>query len=401
MDSHRGGRPSQVRPRPSNGRSTRVKVRPVTPDPTRLARYRRIERRRGLPLVAKGLLAVAVLAMGGFIVWAGGGGVGPFVASAVEGFGGFVQTVGTAVGSTPPTEAPAVSEAPVIAVPDQPYVNADTVDVTVTIPLAVTGKADTKVRLWVTLKDAPPAVLAEAAVGATSVLVIPDVPLASGRNDLQATIVGPGGESERSAVVTWVMDDIKPAVTIISPKDGSSVSKTSTTIKGKTQARSTVRLANDVNGAVATVQAGSDGLWQATIAIGEGPNTITVTITDPAGNVNTADLTLRHGSGVLRANLTASAYQFKASSLPKNVTFTVTVTGPDGGPLAGAQALFAVTVKGLGPIVSDVMLTDARGKATFTMTIPPGAMTGSGLAVVQITTDSSLTATDRQVITIK
>ena len=51
MDSRRGGRPPQVRPRPDSfGRPFRPKVRPVAPSPQRLARHRRIDRRRGLPL---------------------------------------------------------------------------------------------------------------------------------------------------------------------------------------------------------------------------------------------------------------------------------------------------------------------------------------------------------------
>ena len=72
MDPRHGGRAPQVRrrPSPSSGKR-RVKARPVEPSPTRLTRYRRIERRRGLPFAAKALLATSIVVMGGFIVWAG------------------------------------------------------------------------------------------------------------------------------------------------------------------------------------------------------------------------------------------------------------------------------------------------------------------------------------------
>jgi hypothetical protein len=366
-----------------------------------MSQYRRLERRRNLPLVAKALLATSILALGGFIVWAGSGGVGPLLASVVHGFGGFVQSVGTAVGSTAPTEAPLVSGAPAISAPEQAYTNVDAVDITVTVPASITGKAGYTVRIWVTLPGTPRTKVAEAAVGATSVLVIPNVALAKSRNDLQASILGPGGESELSPVVSWVLDTVKPKVTVTSPKDGASVSKDTATVKGKTQADSTVRLANDVNGAITTVQAGTDGLWTASIAIGQGTNTIGITVTDPAGNENTGTLTLRRGSGELKVVLTGSAYRLKAKGLPKQLTFTATVTDPGGGRLAGATALFTVSVPGLEAIVSGEIRTDSSGVATFTTSIPKGAMPGSGLATVLITTGATTTATDRQVLTVE
>ena len=108
MDPRRGDRPSQVRPRPpSTGRPAPVRTRSVTPSPTRLTGYRRIERRRGLPLVMKAFLALSVVMLGAAILWAGSGQVGPFISSVVKGFGGFVSQVGVVAGSPKPTDAPA------------------------------------------------------------------------------------------------------------------------------------------------------------------------------------------------------------------------------------------------------------------------------------------------------
>ena len=42
------------------------------------------------------------------------------------------------------------------------------------------------------------------------------------------------------------------------------------TIKGKSQAGSAVRLQNGANGAIATVTAGKDGLWETVIAVANG-----------------------------------------------------------------------------------------------------------------------------------
>ena len=312
-----------------------------------------------------------------------------------------MQTVGSVVSSPAPTATPVTSDAPVVKAPDQAYVNATAVDVTVAVPKSIAGQAGYTVRLWVTLPGADPVVLTTAPVGATSILVIPAVPLSKGQNDLQASILGPGGESALSPIATWVFDNVKPKVQVTSPKDNASVTKPTVTIKGKTQPASTVRLVDDVNGATATTDADKDGLWSSAIAVGQGVNTVTITITDPAGNTNTGTLTLRHGSGQLTASLSGTAYRFKASKLPKRVSFTVIVTDPGGKRLAGATALFTVSVPGLQVIVSGQIKTNSSGSATFTTTIPKGAMPGSGLATVQVTTSGSRTATDRQVLTVQ
>jgi len=402
MDFRRGGRPSQVRPRPSPPvRLQPSKIRPLAPSPDRLARHRRIDRRRGLPLPIGAVLAVAVALLGLGIVWVGMGSVGPFVSSAVKGFGGFVANVGAAVSSTAPTAGPAVADAPTIVSPDQPYTNDDTVDISIDVPSAVTGSTQYTVRLYVAVKDQEPQVVAEQPVGPTSLLVLPDITLQAGRNDFQATIVGPGGESTKSPVATWVLDNSKPKLTIISPADGSSVKGVNVTVKGKTQAGSSVRLRNDLNGATTSVSADKNGLFSGRIAVAAGLNAISVTSTDPAGNPNEASITVRKGSGKLTAVLTASAYRFRAKGLPKSVSFTVDVTGPDGRPVKNATALFTVSVPGLEAIVSGEIATGGNGEATFTTTIPKGAMAGAGLATVLVTTGSYGEITDRQVLTVR
>lgn len=374
----------------------------MSPSPTRLSRHRRIERRRGLPLVARLLLGVAIVALGGFVLWAGSGSVGPFIASAVHGFGSFVTSAGASKSSATPLPSGQVSGAPVVEPPDQPYTNAASIDVTVHVPAAVAGLQGYTCRLWVTLPNAAPAIVTEVPIGATSVLVFPNVALVAGQNDLQASVVGPGGEGPRSAAATWILDTSKPKITIISPADGSSVAKGSTTIKGKTQAGSSVRLQDGANGATATATADSTGLFSVVLAISQGPNQVTITVTDPAGNGNTATLNLTRGTGQLGVTLTANAYTFKAANLPQTVVFTAVATGADGHRLVGAAALFTVSVPGLQAIVSSPVLTDANGVATFSTSIPKGAMAGGGLATVLVTPPAgTATATARQVLTVQ
>jgi hypothetical protein len=215
------------------------------------------------------------------------------------------------------------------------------------------------VRLYVTLEGEDPRLVVEEPVGGISVQVLGAVGLSAGRNDMQAAI----------------------------------------TVKGKSQAGAEIRLQNAANGAIATTVAGKDNLWETKLAIADGSNAITVTATDPAGNENTAKLNVRKGSGRLTANLTSSAYRFKASKLPKSITLSVAVTGPDGRRVAGATALFTISVPGLEAIVSGEVRTSKSGVASFTTTIPAGATPGGGLATVLVTSGSG-TTTDRQVLTI-
>lgn len=402
MDSRRGGRPPQVRPRPpSNGRPAPLRVHTASPSPVRLARHRRLERRRGLPVALKALLAVAITALGLAIVWTVSGGVGPFIDGAVRGFGGFVGRVGNIVSSPAPTAAPIVSGSPTIVAPANSYTNVETVDITVNLPADVVGHAGFTLRLWATLPDKPVAIIAEAPVGLTAAQIVPGVLLASGRNDIQASIKGPAGEGELSSLVTWVLDQVKPKITIVSPKDGSAVTKNTVTIKGTTQAQSVVVLRNDAGGATASATADKDGLFTVTIAVTTGVNGITITATDPAGNANSLVFNVRKGSGALQVSLSGTVYRFKAAKLPVSATFTVVVTGPDGRPLQGATALFTVTVPGLVAIVSGETLTGADGSASFTTQVPKGAMTGTGLASVLVTTPAAGSGTDRRVLTVQ
>ena len=107
--------------------------------------------------------------------------------------------------------------------------------------------------------------------------------------------------------------------------------------------------------------------------------------TDPAGNSNTATITVTKGAGKLHVTLTGTVYQFNSKRLPTNVKFTAVVVGADGKRVAGASALFTVSVPGLQPLVSSPITTNASGTATFSSTVPKGASAGSGLATVFIT----------------
>ena len=348
-------------------------------------------------------MAGGVLVLGWFCLLIGLGLIGPAASSMAGAVGGMVGSLThIAVAGPSSSAAGTASDAPVLEPPDAPTTNIASVDLTVQVPVAVVGQTGYSCRLYVAVGSAQPTVVTEAPVGGTATMVLPSVALAAGTNTFTATVVGPSGESAPSKPVSITLDVTKPKITVTSPKNGSSATGTSVTVQGKTQPASDVRLQNDANGATTNTTADDTGLFSAPIPIAAGPNNITITVTDPAGNGNTATVTVTKGTGTLRVKLSGSVYQFDSKRLPANVTFTAVVVGADGKRVAGATALFTVSVPGLQAVVSTPETTDASGTATFSTTIPKGATPGGGLATVLITMPSGTqTATDRDVLTVR
>lgn len=398
MTTRRDPRQTHVRPRPpSTGRPAPVKVRPRAPTPTRLSIHRPIQRDRGLPLVAKLGLLAAVALLGVTVLYVGAGGLGKAFAGITASLGGFVTSITAA--PTPKPSAFAVSDPPTLQQPTEPYTAESTVDLVVTVPSAVIGDASSRLRVYLALKDQAPSPIQEAPVAATAQTVIP-VELTKGINDFSVTIVGPGGESDPSLVVRYVLDQAAAKITIYSPKEGAAVNGTIVEIKGKTQARSSLIARNAANGTSTSGTAGTDGLFTLSLGISTGTNDITITGTDPAGNAKDLLLTVRRGSGVLTAVLGASDYRLSVADLPRDLTLTAAASDPDGNPLAGANITFTLSIPGI-PTVTQDLQTDEQGRASFTTPVPVGADPGQGSAAILLSSDEFGSAQDYTVITIE
>lgn len=384
--NRRGGRPSQVRPRPpSSGRPAPVKVRPRAPAPGRLAAHRPIDRRRGLPLIVRLALVVAVAALGFAVFSVATGGLNRVVAALGDGVDGFLDDL-RATPRPSPTIA-IVADAPLLEAPEEPYTNVPAVDLVVTVPQAVVGDADTILRLYLALPEQPLSTIDELPVGSTRRLVIPGVLLTPGRNDFSVTLEGPAGESESSPVVTYILDQTPPNIELASPKDGATINRPAVEIVGKTQGRSALVARNEANNASVIGAAESDGSFRLTLPIEPGTNGIRITVTDPAGNVAEQVIAVSRGSGKLAALVTANPVRSSRANLPRPLNITVAVTDPDGRPLEGAEVTFIVTVPGLPPVTSD-SVTRGDGKATFTTTLPEGADPGAiGISVLVTTSE--------------
>ncbi len=342
-------------------------------------------------------LVVAVVALGMGVYTVATGGLGR-VASAI---GDTVDGVLDRLTATPkpsPTQIVA-SDSPILEAPDEPYTNQPSVDLVVTVPREVVGDEDVVMRLYLALEGLDPAPIAELPVGTTPRMVIPDVALTLGRNDFSATLLGPGGESKSSPVVTWILDQTPPKIELSAPKDGATINRATIEVVGTTQGRSTLVARNDANNASVTGGAASDGSFRLTLPLDAGTNSVVVTSTDPAGNVGEVVVTVRRGSGVLVASVTATPVRLRLAQLPTPLRLTVSVTDPDGRPLAGAAVTFVVTAPGLPPVTFDTV-SGPDGKATFETTIAVGAVEGSlGVDVLVTTTEFGAT-TARTAITV-
>jgi glucodextranase-like protein len=250
----------------------------------------------------------------------------------------------------------------------------------------VVGAENTRIRIYVAIGKGDPGVVTEIPVGTSPRFLVPGISLSPGTNAFTATIVGPTDlESERSAAVIYILDKTKPKITISSPKANALINARSVKIIGQTQGRSALSAKNLTTNATVTGEADTKGAFSINVPIGTGSNQIELTVTDPAGNVNSATVTVRRGTGKLVAKLTASFYQVRLSKLPEPVTLTVTVTDPDGRALPGANVTFTLAVPSVPAIASSVLSTGADGKVSFTTTIPKGATVGqcSVTAIVQ------------------
>lgn len=343
---------------------------------------RRVSGSSGLPLLVKVVLVFAIVALGGAVLLASTGLLGRAVSGIGSSLAGFL---GEAPAATASPSAVPLPDAPAIAMPSTTYTGDETIDVSGSIPASVAGRSGYTVVVSGGLRGEQPADLAGIDVGETTVFFVPDIPLKAGVNVLTARIVGPAGDSPDSAAVLVVVDRKAPTVKITSPKDGVSINGPTVTITGKTQGNSDLVARNETTGQSISAGAKADGTFELKVGIGDGTNTITISVTDPAGNVATKQLKVERGSGRLSASMSASASKVPIDSLPSDMTFTVIVKDPDGTRLKGAVVTFSVSVPGITALTKDVT-TKSDGRAVYRVTIPPGATAGAALATALVAT---------------
>ena len=390
-------RSRHVRPRAaSTGRPKLQPIKASAPDRRRVRQHPGLSaRRQRTPLVIRTGLVLTVVLLAGFVFVLASGGIGTGLTALAGGFNNaWNRLVATPVPTAidlPPTDSPR------IAAPDQPYTNQASIDLDVAVPVAALGDPNAFVRVYLALEGLEATPLVDVPVGTTSRMVIPFT-LTEGRNDISATLFRGENESEHSPIVTWFLDLTPPKISISSPKDGSSVDTPNATIKGSTQAGSTLVVRNPANSAWITALAARDGSFEVALPLVAGANAITITATDPAGNTAEKTLNLKQGNTKMRVRLTASLYQVSVSRHPPSFQLTVLVTDPKGKPLPGAKAFFTLQIPGLAPI-SNQLYTGVDGRARFTTSLVGQLQKGTGQGTVLVTHDVYGQSTDRITLT--
>ena len=381
MTTRRGS--SHVRPRPpSSGRQQPIKV--AAPDRRRVRQHRGLEaRRKRAPLATRALLAAGVLALAGATFVVASGGLGPVLHNLGAG-------IESAIGRLSATPVPSATllpptNSPVLTPPKQPFTNVKTVDLTVSVPVEVVGDQKAKVRIYLALEGLEPSPVVDVPVGTTSRMTVP-FELTPGRNDISATLFRGDEESDFSPIVTWILDQDPPKITITAPKNGAAVDTPEVTIKGKTQANTSLVALNAANGTSISSVSAKDGTFEFGLPLAAGTNQIKITGTDPAGNVGETTLKLLQGSTKMSVRLTASRYTISISAHPSSIQLVALVTDPSGSPLGGANAFFTLQIPGLAPI-SNGLVTQSDGRAVFTTPLVGTLTKGGGLGTVLVTSD--------------
>lgn len=340
---------------------------------------------------------LGVIAVAAGVVYVGVGGLGTLVGGLGSTVGGFVDDLtATPVPTEPAVRVPAQ---PSIVSPSEPYTNQTAVDLIVTVDPDLAGDPEHVLAVYLTLEGQQPAQIDEVPLAPAPQTVIP-VTLSDGVNDFSVALVGPGGRSEPSAVIRYVLDTNPPGIFVESPKDGATVNRKAVDIEGRSQGRTALVARNEDTGDSIGATADANGRFLLALPLAPGRNRITIGATDPAGNTNQIEFQVNRGDGQLRASLSASSYRLKRSALPAEIRLTATVDDPDGRPLPDAEVTFALSIPGI-PTVTGEATTDADGKATFETTIPAGADKGGGSAAVLVRAGELGQTSDQTVITIE
>jgi hypothetical protein len=364
---------SQVRPRPpSTGRPAPERKQPRPSSGYRVTSHRPIDRGPGLPLIVRGLLVVAIVALGAVVLYTATGELGKAVAGIGTNLTRAVNSI-TSGSSAAPSGSAVAPDSPNLDQPANAYTNEATVDISGTVPLSVLGSKDDTITLFQALSGQDPVPVRDGvAIPPTANFTIPGVRLVKGTNVFTAVIVDASGtESKKSKSVSYVLDTSKPKLTITSPKNSSTVNGISIQVKGRTQANSTILAVNATNHATGSATADKNGAFTVRIAVAKGANTINITSTDPATNATSTTVRVTRGAGKLSLGLTANHYSFSAKS-GSVLRFTALLVDPDGHPIPGQTVVFTISIAGVPTDVRQAT-TDGSGKATVTMTIGPHA----------------------------
>jgi hypothetical protein len=339
----------------------------------------------GFPLTRR-VGAVAVVAVLGIIV---------LVASGFLGRGGPHPTP---VASAPPVSAPAASlaltEAPVITGPDTVQTNNKNWTARVTLTATQVPRDELTLAVF---RDGDQ--VKEVDLGHGRSMSVPGVVLKLGDNAINVAYVWNGAAGPASNNVTVTRDASAPSVEVSSPVDGSTTSSSQVTVAGHAETGTSVRVKNATVGSAADAPTGSDGSFSASMVLINGPNKLTVTATDTAGNVTTVTRTVTRDPKASDLEIELSHKSLQLSNLPVALEITASLTNGSGTADDGSPVTFSLSPPGVPTSTYQTTITSEQ--AMWSAQVPAGASVGSGFATVMVTLPNGKVVTGKALFTVR
>lgn len=326
------------RPRAS-ARRTRRLGRPLDSDETRVGTQTLAVVREPLSWPKRIGILIALVAIGGTVVLAGGA----LTSQAPAGSGSPRPGVsGSADHSSPPISGTAVPDvAPIIMPPDAAVTKVAAWTVEVTIPTLSLRRQDLHLRIYRDGKQ-----VRDVLVRKGTTMTVRYIPLKRGANSITAAFVGPGGVGPVSAAVSITLDQIAPSLRVSAPAEGAVINSPAAQVRGITEPGVPVTVLNASNGEKSEVMAAADGGFETTIELGPGKNNLSVSAVDGVGNTTTSTRSIVHGTGKADVQLTISQDTFRLRRLPATFDADVLVFDADGVAVDGAAVTFSLSPPG-------------------------------------------------------
>lgn len=336
---------------------------------------------------------VVLGALGGAILLAASGGGGNH---ATPGVATASPQASVVVQASTPSVAPPVG-IPAIRQPKDPLITSRALTLRVDVPDPGTTFDGLVVRIYRNTRQ-----LEEAPVMTTGKVRIANVPLRRGTNKLTATLANSGGESDRSPIVTVVVDDQAPKVTVKSPRTGATLDANQVRVVGRTEPGLTVAARNATAGSNQAMTVGSTGVFAFDVPLADGRNTINLRTRDAAGNPGSSQLVIIKGNGHASARLWVSRKQIRRSALPATLAAKVTVRDAGGRLVKGAPVTFTWGPPGQ-MTTTHTTTTGADGVARWSVIrlAKVGTLPGDALVGVQATLPGGATVEDEFRLTIR
>lgn len=213
------------------------------------------------------------------------------------------------------------------------------------------------------------------------------VPLSEGDNEIRISLVGDGGEGEKSAPITMVRDSTPPDIRVTQPESDTTAYGATETLRGRTEAGASIEVVEVGTNRPVEAAISGDGQFRATLHLDMGNNEFVLRSEDPAGNKSATRLAVTRSMSLGSINLSVSVDEVALADLPVTVRATALVRDELGRAADGAAVTFSLSPPNRG--TTTYQATTVNGQASWPNMIVTGERaTGVWLVTVLATLPS-------------